>query len=136
MIYRHLLPITMLLAALTLIAFEPSIAGAQDHSDQGKVHIDGDATALQIDVRQATLAEVMTALGRFNLRYQSPIELNDVVSGTYAGSLGRVLSRMLAAYNYAVKKDGGNIDVIVVGRRGEQAFVAPQVIPIRRRPSD
>jgi hypothetical protein len=141
MMHRHLLSTNLLsavvfVAALALIALEPSTAGAQDRPDKGVLHINGDATALEIDVHQATLAEVMTALGRFNLRYRSPVELNDVVSGTYAGSLGRVLSRVLAAYNYAIKKDGAIVDVIVVGRRGEQASAAPLIIPIRRRPSD
>ena len=47
-----------------------------------------------------------------------------------------VLSRVLSGYDYAIKTDNEKLEVIVVGRSGDQAVPAPIVIPIRRRPSD
>ena len=84
-------------------------------------------------MHQATLAQVLTALGPFNIRYRSPVALNDVIDGTYAGPLNRVLSRLLAGYNYAVKQGDPEIEIIVVSRYGEQALPAPVIV--RRRGS-
>jgi hypothetical protein len=111
---------------------------AQDGSavDTDALRIKGDATALQLDVHQATLGDVLTALGRFNIQYRSQSALNGMVDGTYAGSLGHVLSRVLDGYNYAIKQSNAKLEVIVIGRRGEQASPAPIIIPVRRRPSD
>ena len=85
----------------------------------------------QLDVHQATLADVLTALGRFNIQYRSQVVLNKMVDGTYAGPLGHVLSRLLAGYNYAIKQGDAEIDVIIVSRHGEQAIPAPIIVQRR-----
>jgi hypothetical protein len=82
-------------------------------------------------VHQARLADVLTALARFNIRYRSPVVLNKVIDGTYGGPLGHVLSRLLAGYNYAIKQDDAEIDVIIVSRYGEQAIPAPIIVQRR-----
>jgi hypothetical protein len=131
--YRRLQPTVACLAA-----FVVSVCAAQTSHAQGGagVSIKGDAAALEVNVHQATLAEVLAALGRFNIRYRSQSALNGMVDGTYAGSLGHVLSRVLDGYNYAIKQSDAKLEVIVVGRRGEQASPAPVIIAVRRRPSD
>jgi hypothetical protein len=112
-----------------LVAAQPLRA-----QDGAAVRITGDAAALQLDVHQATVADVLTALARFNIRYRSPSALNAMVDdGTYAGPLSRVLSRLLAGYNYAIKQGDAEIDVIIISRHGEQAIPAP--IIVRRRGS-
>jgi hypothetical protein len=126
----------VVLAALTFCPLSASTVQAQSNSDARAVRIKGDVTALELDLHQATLAQVMTALGRFNIRYRSPVTLNDPMNGTYAGSLGRVLSLVLDDYNYAIRRNDAELIVIVIGRRGQQASPAPLIIPIRRRPSD
>jgi len=132
---RNLMMIAVL-AALALCPLGASEVKAQSFSDTGAVRIKGDVTALELDVHQATLADVMTALRRFNIRCQSSVALNDAVSGTYAGSLDHVLSRVLDGYNYTIRHNQAELDVIVVGRSGERASPAPLIIPIRQRPSD
>ena len=43
----------------------------------------------------------------------------------HAGSFGQVISRLLAGYNYVVKKDGETTEITVFGRRGEVAIPPP-----------
>lgn len=100
------------------------------------LHIAGDAAALAVEVRQARIADVLTALAGFNIRYRSSIALDEILDGAYAGSLGRVLSRVLDGYDYAIKQDNAKFEVIVVGKRGEQADSAPIIKPVQQRSSD
>ena len=123
--YRRLEPAAACLAALMVSVLAAQSLHAQDGAN---VRIKGDAGALQLDVHQATLAEVLTALSRFNIRYRSQSALNGVIDGSYGGSLAHVLSRVLDGYNYAIKQSDAKLDVIVVGRRGEQASSAPIII--------
>ena len=41
-----------------------------DRGDRS-LHIEGDATALRVEVRQTTIADVLSALARFHIRYRS-----------------------------------------------------------------
>jgi hypothetical protein len=100
------------------------------------LRVEGDAAALRVEVQQTALADVLSALENFDIRYRSSIGLDEVLSGTYAGSLGHVVARLLNGYNYATKQDGSRLEVTIFGKRGEFAVPAPIVIPIRRRPSD
>jgi hypothetical protein len=131
--HRRLEPIVPCLAAVMFSVLAAQSLHAQDGSN---VHIRGDAGALRLDVHQATLADVLTALARFNIQYRSQSALNGMVDGSYAGSLSHVLSRVLDGYNYAIKQSNAKLEVIVISRRGEQASPAPIIIPVRRRPSD
>jgi hypothetical protein len=97
------------------------------------LRIKGDVAALHVEVRQTTIADVLSALA---VRYRASVSLDEVIEGTYAGSLGQVVSRVLNGYNYATKQNGPNFEVIIFGRRGESAVPAPIIIPVRRRPSD
>jgi hypothetical protein len=102
----------------------------------GSLHIDGDAAALHVQVQQTTIADVLSALETFNMRYRSSIGLDETLNGSYAGSLGHVVARLLNGYNYATKQDGARLEVTIFGKFGEFAVPAPIVIPVRRRPSD
>src|SRR6516164_9219409 len=94
--HLRLEPLIALLAALALAPFVARAAlgetvSAEDSSGTEAVRVRGDAKALELDVHQARLADVLTALSRFNIRYRSPMVLNEVIDGTYAGPLGHVL---------------------------------------------
>lgn len=117
--HRNVVPAITVVAALALGPLGASNVKAQENPDAGAVRIKGDVTALELDVHHATVGQVMTALARFNIHYRSAVALNDVMSGTYAGALGRVLSLVLADYNYAIRRNDAKLDVIVVGRHGE-----------------
>jgi hypothetical protein len=107
-----------------------------DERGARSLHIEGDAAALHVEVRQTTIADVLSALEGFNIRYRSSTGLDEMLSGNYAGSLGHVVARLLNGYNYATKQDGSRLEVTIFGKRGEFAVPAPIVIPVRRRPSD
>jgi hypothetical protein len=147
--YRRLKPTVALLAALGLGLSATQGLHAQDDSGvaapaaepiakrgESVLHIAGDAAALEVEVRQARIADVLSALAGFNIRYRSSIALDEIVDGAYTGSLGRVLSRVLDGYDYAIKQHNAKFEVIVVGKRGEQADSAPIIKPVRQRPSD
>jgi hypothetical protein len=104
--------------------------------DGRSLHVVGDATALRVEVRQTTIADALTALAPFNIRYRSSTGLDDVLDGTYAGSPGQVVGRLLSGYDYAAKDDGLMLEVMVFDKRGEVAAAASSVVPVRRRPSE
>jgi hypothetical protein len=131
------------LAALVLSAFAAPELDAQDVADQAAappsahseatVRVTGNAAALEVHAHQSTVADVLSALAGFNIRYRAAVALNDVVDGVYSGSLERVLSRVLNGYDYAIRTDSQKVEVIVVGRSDDHAVPAPIVIPVRRR---
>jgi hypothetical protein len=133
-------------AGLAVLAVGVLGAHAQDDPDHAappqltvdgrSLHIEGDATALRVEVRQTTIADVLSALARFNIRYRSSTGLDEVLDGTYAGPLGQVVGRLLNGYDYAAKRDGLKLEVTVFGKRGEIADSASIVVPVRRRPSE
>jgi hypothetical protein len=135
-------------AGLAVLAVGVLGAYAQDNLDHAalpqltadrdgrSLHIEGDATALRVEVRQTTIADVLSALARFNIRYRSSTGLDEVLDGTYAGPLGQVVGRLLNGYDYAAKQDGLKLEVTVFGKRGEVADSASIVAPVRRRPSE
>jgi len=111
----------------------------QSTADRGgdgrSLRIEGDATALHIEVQQTSLADVLFALKTFNIRYRSSIGLDERLDGSYAGSLGHVVGRLLNGYNYATKRDGSRLEVTIFGKGGDVELPAP-VISVRRRSSD
>ena len=109
--------------------------------DGASVRIRGDMTAVRIDARRTTIADVLSALNAaFDISYRSAIVLDGEISGTYAGSLRRVISRVLDGYNFVIEQNDAKLDVVILGRRGDRAVpVAMPVDPFhplreRRRP--
>lgn len=71
---------------------------------QAKVALKGGEAALQIDARDSSVAEVLTALERaYGLHYRSAIVLNQPVSGSFKGPILQVLSHLLRDYDFIVK---------------------------------
>jgi hypothetical protein len=91
------------------------------------VRLQGSAESLRLEVHGGTIGAVLAAMGRaFNVHYRSSTALDDDVSGTYAGSLSRVIGRLLDGYDYAIKHDGSALEVAVFGRsRGIAGAVPP-----------
>jgi hypothetical protein len=137
--------IIALLAALFAIASPTVGSRAQSGPDDAlaagsiagsSVRVTGNAASLKIDVRHATVEQVLSALGGVNVRYRSSETLDEAVDGIFAGSDRQVLARVLDGYNYAIKQEKTKLEVVVFGKRGDHAVPAAIVIPIRRRPSD
>ena len=93
----------------TALAIAPAPALAE-------MHVGGTPDAVRIEARDAPVEEVLAALDRaFGMHYQLSVNVNKRLSGTYVGSLPRVLTRILDGYNFILKTDNGKIAVTVVG---------------------
>jgi hypothetical protein len=97
------------------------------------VRIQGDAAAVQLDVRQTRIADVLSALRKFDIQFHSRIRLDEILNGRYAGSLDYVISRLLDGYDYAIQHNKSKLEVSIYDRHGERAVPAPVSTPNRRR---
>jgi hypothetical protein len=81
-----------------------------------EVQVRGSPEAVTIEARDISVEEVLAALSQaFGMDYQSSIDLDKPLYGTYVGSLSRVLVRILQGYNFVLRTDNGSIAVTVVG---------------------
>jgi len=97
------------LAAALAVAPTSLLAGAQ---------IQGSPDAVRIETQNSSIEEVLTALGSaFDLRYRSSANLGKQLSGTYEGSLQRVVTRVLEGYDFILRNNKGRIEITVLGTR-------------------
>ena len=95
-----------------------------------EVRVNGDASALQVVATQSNVAEVLSALeSAFRLRVNTPMVLDRAVSGTFTGSLAQILSRMLQDCNYFIRWQATEIEVTVIGLKGDRAAVVQRLRP-------
>lgn len=81
---------------------------------RAEVRVSGQADALIVETREASVAEVLAALRTsFNLQYRISGALNRVMTGTYTGSLQRVIARLLEGHNYVMQSSAGGGALIV-----------------------
>jgi hypothetical protein len=89
-----------------------------------EMQVRGSPEAVRIEARDAPVEEILAALSRsFGMHYQLLAKLDKRVSGTYAGPLPRVVTRILDGYNFILKTDNGSIAVTVVGTPNAAATV-------------
>ena len=99
----------VLLAAVLIALILP-------HSARAEVRVSGTAEAVRIEARDATVADVLAALNAgLGLQFRSSAPLERRVSGTFAGSLRRVLARVLEGYDFVLKERAGTPEVVIVG---------------------
>lgn len=92
----------------------------------GSVRLQGTAESLRLEVHGGTIGAVLAAMGSaFNVQYRSATSFDDPISGTYSGSLARVIGRILDGYDYAIKHEGSALHVIVFGRSSGIAAPTP-----------
>ncbi len=83
---------------------------------RSETRITGKAEAVRIEAREASLEEVLAALAtKFSLRYRSKVPLGRRIHGTFAGSLSRVVSRLLDGYDHVVKRGPDGMEVLILG---------------------
>ena len=86
-------------------------------------------TAIRITTNQDTIADVLSAFAAsFNIKYRTAVPLTAASSGTYSGSFGQVVARLLDGYSYVIKKDQDTTEIVVFGQRGEAA-IPPKAPP-------
>jgi hypothetical protein len=92
----------------------------------GFICVQGGRTRIHLELRQTTIAAVLSALrAAYNISYSSTIALDETRDGTYAGSLGRVISRLLDGYNYVIKRQNSALELDILGKNGAQAVPGP-----------
>jgi hypothetical protein len=83
---------------------------------RGEVRMQGDANALHLYLRDATVEEALTALSaEFNVRCRTPAILDRRLTGTYGGSLRQVISRLLDGYDFVTKISRDRVELFVYG---------------------
>ena len=98
-----------LLAAAVLCASAASVAAEVRVTDAG-------GGQLVVEAHGATVRQVLDALGGSRtIRIRSSDPLSRVVSGTYSGTLRRVLSRVLDGYDHVVESTASGIRLDVFG---------------------
>jgi hypothetical protein len=80
------------------------------------VQVSGNPQAVSITAQNTSIEEILSTLVQeFNLHYRSSVNLERRITGTYQGSLRRVLTRILEGYNFVVKMSDGRIQLTVLG---------------------
>ncbi len=129
MMGRHMRCRRCLLAALAALACGLATTASAE------VHVEGNAGALRVTTSGDPLSDVLSAFGAvLPVKYRTAVPLEDKVSGAYSGSLSQVVARLLDGYNYVIKRDREQAEIIVFGRKGEAA-VAPAVPAAQGAPS-
>jgi len=83
-----------------------------------EAQVQGGPEAVRIETQNSSIEEVLAALGNaFDLRYRSSANLAKQLSGTYEGSLQRVVARVLEGYDFILKSNKGKIELTVLGMR-------------------
>jgi hypothetical protein len=83
-----------------------------------EVQVRGSHQAVSVKAQNASVEEVLSAMGNaFSVRYQSSINLQQEITGTYEGSLYRVLGRILDSYNFVVKTSEAGTEITILGKR-------------------
>ena len=94
-----------------------------------EVKVAGTPAAARVVADHDGIADVLAAMAAaFDVKYRTSAQLDGVLSGTYAGSLSAVIARVLDGYSYVIRREGGTIEIVVLGRRGA-ASIAVQPPP-------
>jgi len=87
-------------------------------------------TTVHLEVRQTSIAAILSALASaYKISYRSSIPLTEIRSGKYTGRLQSVIADVLDGYDYAIRHENSNIEVIVFNKSGGQPVAAAQPAP-------
>jgi hypothetical protein len=124
---RSLLPDRAHALALSGALLLGSVTAGLSLPAHAEVKIAGTPAAARIVADHDPIADVLAAMAAaFNVRYRTSVPLDGVLGGTYAGSLGQVIARVLDGYSFVVRHAGGATEIVVLGRRGTAASTAVQ----------
>jgi hypothetical protein len=102
------------------------------------VRVAGEPEAVQVDARDASVEEVLAALGTsFGLQFRGASTLERRIAGTYRGSLQHVVRRLLDGYDFIMKTNLDEIEVMVLsgGKAGEAQAAGPASVADPALPS-
>ena len=120
---------TLVAYAMVLLAVAADAAPAH-----AEVRVEGSASSVRIDARNATRADILAALAqRFDMRVRGAVP-DGRINVALDGPLRRVIARVLAGYNYVIGTRGGRLDVLVLDMASPNA-VAPPVYRVPTYPA-
>jgi hypothetical protein len=97
------------IAAVLWVTPTTVFAGAQVH---------GSSEAVTIEAQNTSIEEILATIGKsFDVHYQSSVNLEKQITGTYQGSLPQVLARVLEGYNFIAKTNKERVEIRVFGSR-------------------
>lgn len=98
------------------------------------LQLSGDPGSVRLQTRQTSVANALAALGAaYHVSIRSTVMLDELRDGTYTGTLGYVIARLLDGYNYVIEEDRATtLDVLVVGKSDGKATPAP-TMPVARQ---
>lgn len=97
------------LAAALAITTASALAAAQ---------VSGNPQAVSITAQNTSIEEILSVLSHeFSVHYTSSVNLERRLTGTYHGSLQRVLTSVLEGYNFIIKMSDGRTELTVLGTR-------------------
>jgi hypothetical protein len=87
-----------------------------------ELQVGGSPEAVSIDAQNTSIKDILNALGKtFDVHFQSSANLEKQLTGTYEGTLPRVLMRVLEGYNVIMKTSNDRIEITVLGTRNAAA---------------
>jgi hypothetical protein len=93
-----------------------------------ETHLAGQVDAIRMEARDASIEEILSALGAaYGLRFSTITPLNDHIAGTYEGPLLKIVARVLDRFNYVAKTKDGIVEVAVLG--AHQTVALPTTLP-------
>ena len=105
-------------AAVLVCALSPGL--------RAEVQIEGSPAAVRVTTSHDAISAVLSAFAAtFKVKYRTEIALDAVAGDTYSGSIREVISNLLDGYNYVVKSDQDEIEIVILGKRGKAAIPAP-----------
>jgi hypothetical protein len=91
----------------------------------------GEPAAVKLELHETTVSAALAKLlAAYNVSYHSSIALNDIRDGTYKGPLRQVILRLLDGYDFIIARDGANLHVVILAKKGEHAIAAPAPIQV------
>ncbi len=85
-----------------------------------------DSATLVVEARDATVQQVLEALSESrHIEFRTSRALSRVLTGTYKGTLPRVLARILEGYDHVIESDPSGIRLNVLGAAGTARPTAP-----------
>ncbi len=101
------------------------VIAAHAGSARAEIRVQGSASGVHVEARNATIADVLAALAeRFPLRVRGAAG-DRRISAEFDGPLRRVIARMLEGYNYVIRTRGDGLEVMVLGVASPNAVPAP-----------
>jgi hypothetical protein len=104
------------------------------------VEVRGTSALVHVVAHNAKVSEVLRALTETleSFRCKETSNLDDVISGSYKGSVVDVLGRILRGHDYIITTQGTAIDILVVGKSAGAPAIVPAsgtVVPVAQAPA-